>query len=472
MATALPAPELSGASRRHVIYLAIGFPPAAKSSAYRMRATANQFSARNWDVTVINICQEAWQRESGLDHSLSAGVDPRVKVIELPLVRQDLETDIRAFSEDRALDPPKWVARLRSEAERSFPEPVFGGWRGALEEALLRVHRDHPADLLVTTCAPYVNLAATWRLWLEHRVPYIIDFRDGWSIDVIGGGEAFSRDSVAGQWEERVLGQACAIWTVNDPIAEFYRERYPDLAERVRVVRNGVDPDSIPRVVRTPSREVGFTFGFLGTANFPPTLLEAVLAGWREARSREPLLSAARFEFRGHVGVGAKRESNRHMELLRAAERDGVLFGGPVAKAEVAAAYAGWDALVLILAGGRYVSSGKVYEYMAAGLPIVSAHEIDHDASRLLTGHPLWTGAHGTQPGQLAAAFSSAARLAFEATDADRLAARRHGERFARAALLAPAIEAAADCIVTGSGRRPDETDAASSAHPPGMRAR
>ena len=232
--------------RPHLIYLAIGFPPAAKSCAYRMRETANQFCAQGWDVTVVTISQEAWEREYGLDHTLSAGVDPRVEIVELPLVREDLETDIRAFSEARSLNPQQWIKDLRERALKSFPEPVFGGWRDALEEGLLRVHRARPADLLLTTCAPYVNIAATRRLWKEAGVPYAMDFRDGWSVDVIGGGEAFARSSVSGRWESELLADAVSIWFVNDPIIGFYRERYPELVDKMRVVRNGYDQDSVP----------------------------------------------------------------------------------------------------------------------------------------------------------------------------------------------------------------------------------
>ena len=205
-----PASASSGhtaTSRRrtqpHVIYLAIGFPPAAKSSTYRLRATANQFAALGWDVTVINLCDAAWEREFGLDRTLLAGVDPRIRVVELPLVRQDLETDVRKFPEIRAIEPSKWRSAHNKRILASFPEPVFGGFRMALEHAVLRIHRKRPADLLMTSCAPYVNLAATWRLWEEHRVPYVVDFRDGWSIDVIGGKEAFSPDSAAARWEHR-----------------------------------------------------------------------------------------------------------------------------------------------------------------------------------------------------------------------------------------------------------------------------
>ncbi|MEQ4303026.1 glycosyltransferase [Plantactinospora sp. B6F1] len=427
-----------------MIYLAIGFPPAAKSSAYRLRETANQFCAIGWDVTVITICQEAWEREYGLDHSLSAGVDPRVKVVELPLMRVDLETDIRNFSEARALRPREWIERQRRQELKIFPEPVFGGWRYALEKAVLREHRAHAAVLLMTTCAPYVNLAATWRLWQEHRVPYVVDFRDGWSVDVIGGGTAFPEKSPAGQWEKRVLEQAGAIWCVNEPIAQFYRDRYPVVADRVRVVRNGYDPDCVPDAPHRADPAAGLTFGYLGSINFAPALLDSVLTAWRMARRVDPVLARSRFEVRGHIGAGALREANAHSELLRAAAPDDVEFGGPVPKAEVAAVFGRWDALVLMLVGGKYVTSGKVYEYAASGLPVMSAHEVDHDAANVLAGHPLWTGAVGLDVAALAAAFREAARLAVEATDAQREAARVHAEHFARGAQLAPAVAEAA----------------------------
>lgn len=442
---ALPArPGRARARRRsgrpHVIYLAIGFPPAAKSCAYRMRETANQLVALGWDVTVVTICDEAWEREYGLDHTLSADVDPSVRVVKLPLIRSDLETDIRRYSESRSLSPSNWISRQRERELRAFPEPVFGGWRPALERALLRVHRERPADLLLTSCAPYVNLAATWKLWEKHRVPYAIDFRDGWSVDVIAGGEAFARDSVSGQWEQKVLDQALMIWCVNEPIAQFYRDRYPELASRVRVVRNGFDAASLPARKDRPDAANGLTFGYLGSVNFTPTFLESVLTGWHLARRADPIVAASRFEIRGHIGAGAMREANRHIDVIRSATQDNVHFGGPVAKAEVGPTYERWDALVLMLAGGRFVTSGKVYEVMASGLPVLSAHEIDHDASTVLAGHPMWVPAVGLDPKLLARSFVTAAHLAVEATEEQREAARAHTARYARAAQLVPPL--------------------------------
>jgi glycosyltransferase involved in cell wall biosynthesis len=443
MASSPPSPSGPPAEGRrpHVIYLAIGFPPAAKSSTYRMRETANQFVKVGWDVTVVNIARESWELDSGVDLSLLDAVDPRVEIVELPLAREDLETDIRLYDEARALNPNGWVASLRRRQTKTFPEPNFGEWRSDLEQAVAKIHREKTADLVLASCVPYVNLAAAWKLWEDERVPYAVDFRDGWSIDVIDGVEAFARDSEEGRWEKKVLDQAVSLWVVNDPIAEHYRARYPEFADRVHVVRNGYDADSSPGRVHNADPDKGLVFGYLGTVNFSIPHLETVLNAWRAAREKEPLLAHARFELRGHIGNGANRGANRHAEVLKEAEADGVFFGGPAAKAEVASIYAGWDAMVLILIGGRYVTSGKVYEYMATGLPIVSAHAVEHDASNVLRGHPLWTGAPGLDVEGLTESFVRAAHMAVETTDEEHAEAMAHANQFTREALMSVAVK-------------------------------
>jgi glycosyltransferase involved in cell wall biosynthesis len=428
------------AGRPHAFYLAIGFPPAAKSCAYRMRETANQLYAQGWDVTVITICQEAWEQDFGLDHSLSDDVDPNIRIVELPLMRAEHDTEVRHFSGKRAIDPTGWATEAKLDQLSTFPEPAFGGWRPELEKAILELHRRDPADLLVTTCVPYVNLAATWRLWQEHQVPYVVDFRDGWSIDVMRDILPFTPESTAGRWESKVLGSALEVWCVNEPIAQHYRERHPQIADRVHVVRNGFDPSSVPTVAHTPDPEAGLRFGFLGTMTFGHDLLGLVLDAWRKARADDPVIARSVFELRGHVGAGARRQDNSYMELLRGAVDDGVTFGGSVPKAQVADVYGSWDAIVLIIPGGKYMTSGKVYEAFASGIPVVSAHSVEHDASTVLSDSPMWTGAVGIDPDRLAESFRAAARMAVEATDAQRAATRAAAARYSRAAQIEPAI--------------------------------
>ncbi|MGW4824500.1 glycosyltransferase [Streptomyces sp. NPDC004227] len=447
----MPPADLTSAEGRdkpHLLYFAIGFPPAAKSCAYRMRETANQFAAQGWRVTVVTIEDESWMIDSGIDPTLSDPVDPRIDVVKLPLSRDDLETDLRKFSRERALDPDAWLRQAREDVQEIFPDPVFGAWRPALEEAALHIHAENPVTLAMASCVPYVQLAAIRRLYDDHQVPYAVDFRDGWSLDVVEGVEAFLEDSPAGVWESRMLADAVAFWCVNDPIAEHYRRRYPDARSRIHVVRNGYDADSVdlPTTVRDP--DAPLVFGYLGTVTFPVPLLAKVLDSWKAAREREPLLADATLEVRGHIGVGANQGANRHMEMLHEAAAEGVVVGGPVPKGEVSELYGRWNALLLIIVGGRYTTSGKVYEYMATGLPVVSVHEREHDASDLLEGHPLWTGAYGLDVEKLTESFCRAAYMATSATDEQRRAAKAHGASYQRGAVMAPAVRELTELVL------------------------
>ena len=424
----------------HLLYLAIGFPPAAKSSAYRMRATANLFSSLGWDVTVLTLPPESWELEYGIDLTLLDGVDPRIRVVEMPLIRTDLDPDVRSYSWLRARHPLRWRTWRYRIDQLPFPEMVFGRWRRTIERSVAQVHEERPVDLALISPAPYTTLAAAPVL---HRrgVPYVVDFRDAWSLDVITGVEAFPRGGRAGRWEQRVLSGAAMVWCVNEPIAQFYRERYPELADRVRVVRNGFDAsDDLSHPSRQRGADEPLEFGYLGTVNFPVQQTSDLLAAWRAARATEPALQGAHLTFRGHLGAGAAKGANAHASRIALYAGDGVSYGGPVRKADVHGVYGGWDALVLCLVGGRYVTSGKVYEYMATGLPIVSVHEPEHAAGDLLRGYPLHVAATSLTPDAIAEALARAARLAATATPEQKLEARAFAARYERGEQLRPGV--------------------------------
>lgn len=442
----------------HLIYLAVGFPPAAKSSAYRLRATANVFCELGWDVTVVTIAREAWLLEYGLDPSLEESVHPKVRVIELPLARADLDPDIRHYGWLRARHPIRWRKLRRRLDEIPFPEATFGPWRGAIERGAAAVHAERPADLVLASPAPYTVLAGAWHL---HRlgVPYAVDFRDAWSLDVLTGNVSAAPGSRIGKWEDRIVTNAQRVWTVNEPIADYYRQRYPAVAERVRVVRNGFDGAEMAPASHPGASDASrsLTFGYLGTVNLSLAHLRLLLDAWVQARQDDPAVARSRLVFRGHIGAGMLKGANSNARTIQQFAEHGVSYGGPVSRADLAATYAGFDALLLALAGGRYVTSGKVYEYLATALPIVSAHEAEHGAAEVLGGYPLWAPAASMSVPDVAAAYVQAARLALDRSPEQSAAAAAYAAAYERSNVLRPAIEELAASVLgvrEGAGAR------------------
>ena len=426
----------------HLLYLAWGFPPAAKSCAYRMLATANSFAGKGWDVTVVTLTHDTWLREHGLDESLLALVDERIEVVRLPLYRDDLDTDIRSYSRLRAQRPKEWLKWHRRGDQRQFPEAVFGRWRNELVAAAHEVHERKPVDLVLASASPYTFFAPALDLNEQHGVPFVLDYRDAWAIDIIGDKSAFEPESRKGRIEKKLMDRAQEAWFVNTPIRDSYAELYPQAASKLQVVRNGSDlavgTSMIP--LRQPDPAQGLVFGYLGTVSFTPVRTRALCEGWRLARRRDPVIAASRLEFRGHIGAGAARGASGHVRVIAQYIQDAISYQGPVAKGDTAGVYANWDALVLALVGGRYVTSGKVYDYVSTGLPVMSAHEVEHAAEEILAGYPLWVRNEGLDAEDLAQAFIKTAHVALNATTEDREKARGHAAQYERYAQIEPAV--------------------------------
>jgi len=425
-------------ARPHVLYVAWGFPPCRSGGVYRAMATANAFARDGWDVTVLTIERDLWERRTGADPALEERVDPRIRVERIPFDWPVLEDDLSRWPALRVLAPRAWVKARTTLDRLPFPEKVYGPWRRHLERAAERVHAEHPVDLVVATTNPHVAITAALRLAERHDIPYVVDYRDAWSLDVFSGRRLHPEGSRVHGWERRALEGAQEVWFVNEPIRQWHREAYSAAAERMHVVANGYDEPAAEVDGRRPGTPLRFTY--VGTISAKVPVPELV-AGWRRGREQEPLLVDAVADLYGYLGFYGAAHPELTAALSSGAEV-GVRYRGPVSKTRVGEVYAASDALLLVLGTGRYVTSGKVFEYMATGLPIISVHDPGNAVSEVLTGYPLWFPASDLSPDGIAAALGEGARRAAALEPAARAAARTFAERYSREHQLRPRIAA------------------------------
>src|SRR5690606_22111948 len=98
-----------------------------------------------------------------------------------------------------------------------------------------------PVDLTIATANPNVDFVAGWHLHRKHGVPYVMDYRDTWTLDVYRDERTAARRSRTGRLEARLISRAQEIWFVNQAIRDWYAKEYPQDASRMHVVRNGYD---------------------------------------------------------------------------------------------------------------------------------------------------------------------------------------------------------------------------------------
>lgn len=424
--------------RPHLLYVAWGYPPCRGSGVYRAWATANGFVQAGWDVTVLTVPREVFTLSTGVDESLEETIDPAIDIIRVPFNSAAFQNDLRQWSRLRALAPELWNVINARREQATFPERTYGSWRPALEVAAVEVHRRHPVDLVLGTANPHVDFTPGLKLYEDFGVPYVMDYRDAWQLDVFSGARLTSAEGEVAHWERTLIQNSHAVWFVNEQILRWHAELYPDAADRMHVVANGYDS---PPEKSLGHKENGLVFGYLGTIS-SAVPVDRLVEGWKLARTRSVVLASSKIEIWGHLNhVGTPNEAVAR-QLAGFAE-NGISYLGPVPKQEVGRVYSRFDALLLLLGTGKYVTSGKVFEYAATGLPIVSVHDPGNAASDVLRDAPAWFPAADIDSAEaIATALIAAANSALSQTPEERESARIWAQQFHRARQLDPQIDA------------------------------
>jgi glycosyltransferase involved in cell wall biosynthesis len=182
--------------------------------------------------------------------------------------------------------------------------------------------------------------------------------------------------SAAERVAHRVFSAATSLIAVSEEVAA-YLQRFPGTADRIHVVPNGVDPDRFsPGVPPSRPGEPGtFTIGFAGSLkpwHGLSVLIEA-FAQVASAGSGDPRTARAPARL---LIVGDGPERNKLIEdLTHRGLRESAYFTGAVPAGEMPGLLASMDLAVAPYPPlpDFYFSPLKIFEYMAAGLPIVAS---------------------------------------------------------------------------------------------------
>jgi glycosyltransferase involved in cell wall biosynthesis len=405
----------------HVLLLGMQFPPARGSGVYRVRGWANHFARRGWAVTVLAADRDYWYQRSGvIDEELERTVDPRVRVVPVKVAREHLVNRVEGMSWAHANFPRAWTKGHQRMREAIFPE-VYAPMLPQFVARGLAVHARRRVDLVFATGNPYAQYGAAYQLGRLLSRPYAVDYHDPWTLNPLTEADIFGPDDPESVWERRIIENAALTVTVNEPLARWYRERYPKSAGLVRVVENGLAEDvvgEVPWAPMPPDRPA--RVGFVGTirSDLP---IEEYLDGWALAR-KEPELADATMDFYGYLGFFTQNEEPIRRRLE--AYADGVAYRGPVPQPQLAATYAQLDVLAMLLPSSIYMTAGKGYDYMAAGRPVLGIHDPRNHTTEVFKDYPLFFGVPAVTPEAVRDALLAAVRAARAQTQEQRDACR------------------------------------------------
>jgi glycosyltransferase involved in cell wall biosynthesis len=352
--------EVAGTARRRLLVVSYFHPPFPGSGGNRWTSMARYLRAAGHDLTIV-----ASDAFGGLPDDDRQGV---VRVSDLksaPGLRRVLgRGELRAPGAEVVAEPP--APALLTKV--LVPDAYVVSWLPWAVRATRRLCRERAIDCVVTTGPPEsVHLVG---LALGRRRPaWIADFRDGWVFEPLR--EQFptaAQRRLDAAFERRVVRAAECSIGVTDPITDDLRTRY---GARAVTIPNAYDPALDAEAARAevpPLPEDRLPLVHTGTLSLPRgrdarPFLEALGRLATEA----PELAARLVLV--HVGP-VSTEDERFFSGLRA-QGLAVTLGRqprPVALALQRRA----RALLLITSDEASQSTGKVYEYLAAGRPIVA----------------------------------------------------------------------------------------------------
>lgn len=284
-----------------------------------------------------------------------------------------------ALIETRTYDGVRFVLlRLRTAYARNgiaralnMTEFALAAW--ACGRTRFRGAAPNP-DIVIGSTPHLLAPAAAWRLANRFRARFVIEVRDLWPETIVQMGLLSRGHPIARllyRIERFLYARASSILTVLPHASEYFDRVSP--GKPVLVLPNGVDLQAFDCSARDPGSGDTFRVVYAGTIRPANGLLNVVLAA--DLLKEDQQISI-------HVyGDGACRAELEEQVELRGLSN--LVFHGPVPKANVPSVLCSAHAFLLNYARigiGKFgISPNKLWEYMAAGRPVIFAHEAAND---------------------------------------------------------------------------------------------
>jgi glycosyltransferase involved in cell wall biosynthesis len=256
------------------------------------------------------------------------------------------------------------------------PDTYLLSWMPWAQRAVSRILGRQAIDCLITTGPPHSTHLLGLALGAR-RPAWIAEFRDGWQFEPPHDPlPTAPQQALDRRLEQRVARGADALVAVTQPIVDDFRARLSVPAE---LISNGWDPELSDHAASGPGSGK-FTFLHTGTTTGgsgrdPRPLLAAL----RLLLDEDPTL-VQRVEF-----VFAGMSSAEDIELLRDPRLDGaVRYLGFVARGEAVELQRRADVLLLLTSDRVSEATGKLFEYLGSGRPILALAE-NNEAARIVT---------------------------------------------------------------------------------------
>jgi glycosyltransferase involved in cell wall biosynthesis len=373
---------------KKVLIITYYWPPSGGSGVQRWLKFVKYLPEFGWKPFVFTPENPSF---SIRDESLLRDVPSEAEVIHFPIWEPyEVFGEIsKIFTGTKSLKPNELVGRnqggifqkLATWIRGNFfiPDPrVF--WVKPASEFLTRLIKEKDIKTIITTGPPHsIHLIG---LKLKEKNPslrWLADFRDPWSewglLDSLRVGASARR--AHRKLEAKVLANADDVLT----ITPFYQKRFEKLSNRkVTLLTNGFDAADFTDVHRTRADQ--FIIRHIGIINEKCDPRPFMLALEQTMKINSDFAKNVQLEFIGEIHPEFQKFVNDNSTMQGITS-----FRGNVAHKKLLQLYWNSSVLLIILTGYKDAEGylpGKLFEYLATGIPILGTGPENGDAAKVL----------------------------------------------------------------------------------------
>ena len=370
--------------QKRVLIITYYWPPSGGSGVQRWLKFAKYLPEAGWEPVIFTPENPDFDLK---DETLLKEISPNLEVIRFPIwepyqlfakvKKQGKSHPGRMLEQQKKGFLEKVVIWLR--ANLLVPDPrVF--WVKPSVQFLNQLLQEGQFQAIITTGPPHSLHLIGQKLKQKHGIPWLADFRDPWSqwefLDTLPMLSFIRRRHEA--LEQKVLQEADVVVTISPT---FQRDLERLSGRKIDLITNGYDPADIPQDF-APRPKAANQLHLVYTG-----IIDAI-------RNPLPLMQALKAEFEiGGEEVSWTFVGKVSEQVQQQVEADSWLqahihFAGYVPHHQVFEFYAHTDALVLILTDTKNAKGnipGKLFEYLATGLPVLALGDPQGDSATLLS---------------------------------------------------------------------------------------
>jgi len=251
------------------------------------------------------------------------------------------------------------------------------GWnRFAFRSAVELIRKEEGIECIITSSPPHSTQLTGLKLRKKFGITWIADLRDPWT-DIYYYRQlypTFPAHKLNLHYEHKVMRSADKILTVGPFLKDLFTAKHRLDPDKVEILYNGFDPSDFQNLPE-PKKNF-FRISYIGTLSdvYPVESFTRVILDLLKE------IPAIRLRFIGAVSSSQRRK-------LSQIPSENIEYIGHVSHHEAIRQMAQSSLLLLIIPEhetSRGILTGKIFEYMASGRPVVGIGPVDGDAARIL----------------------------------------------------------------------------------------